>query len=214
MKFNKKAVIFDLDGVICFTDKYHFLAWKSLADRLGIYFDENINNRLRGVSRMASLDIILEKSDKEYTLEEKEKLAAEKNDTYKDLLKNMDGSDLTDEVKNTLEELKRRGYKLAIGSSSKNTKFILERIGLDVFFDAIADGTDIINSKPDPEVFLCAAKKINIDPVDCAVVEDAKAGIIAANRANMTSLSLYGDARNCGEEDYNLDSFSDLLNIL
>ena len=209
-----KAVIFDLDGVICFTDKYHFLAWKSLADRLGIYFDENINNRLRGVSRMASLDIILEKSDKEYTLEEKEKLAAEKNDTYKDLLKNMNESDLTDEVKNTLDELKRRGYKLAIGSSSKNTKFILERIGLDVFFDAIADGTDIINSKPDPEVFLCAAKKINIDPVDCAVVEDAKAGIIAANRANMTSLSLYGDARNCGEEDYNLDSFSDLLNIL
>lgn len=214
MKYNKKAVIFDLDGVICFTDKYHYLAWKSLADRLGIYFDENINNRLRGVSRMASLDIILEKSDKEYTLDEKEKLATEKNNTYKDLLKNMNESDLTDEVKNTLDELKRRGYKLAIGSSSKNTKFILERIGLGDFFDAIADGTDIINSKPDPEVFLCAAKKINLDPVDCAVVEDAKAGIIAANRANMTSLSLYGDARNCGEEDYNLDSFNDLLNIL
>lgn len=173
MTLEKKAVIFDLDGVICFTDKFHYQAWKALADRLGIYFDEKINDRLRGVSRMASLDIILERADKEYTQEEKEAFATEKNDTYRELLKNMSPADLTDEVKNTLVELRNRGYKLSIGSSSKNTKFILGQIGLGNFFDAIADGTDITHSKPDPEVFLISAKKIGIDPADCAVVEDA-----------------------------------------
>ena len=214
MKFEKKAVIFDLDGVICFTDKYHYLAWKELADKLGIYFDEQINNRLRGVSRMASLEIILERSDKEYSQEEKEAFAEEKNNIYRDLLKNMSPSDLTDEVKETLVELRNRGYILAIGSSSKNTKFILERIGLSDFFDGIADGNDITNSKPDPEVFLTAAEKINIDPKDCAVVEDAKAGIEAAKAAGMVGLALFGDARDCGMQDYNLEGFSDLLNIL
>ena len=214
MKFQKKAVIFDLDGVICFTDKYHYLAWKALADRLGIYFDEKINDRLRGVSRMASLEIILERATEEYTREQKEAFAEEKNNTYRDLLKNMSPADLTDEVKNTLIELRNRGYKLSIGSSSKNTKFILGQIGLADFFDAIADGTDITHSKPDPEVFLCSAKKIGIDPKDCAVVEDAKAGIQAAKAGGMTALALFGDAKGCGEEDYDLTSFSDLLNIL
>ncbi|MBR0159680.1 MAG: beta-phosphoglucomutase [Oscillospiraceae bacterium] len=214
MKFEKKAVIFDLDGVICFTDRYHYLAWKALADRLGIYFDEKINNRLRGVSRMASLEIILERADREYSEEEKIAFATEKNDLYRDLLKNMSPSDLTDEVKDTLNELRRRGYLLTIGSSSKNTKFILERIGLRDFFDAIADGTDITNSKPDPEVFLKSAAKVGVDPADCAVVEDAKAGIQAAKAGGMTALALHGDAENCGEEDYNLVDFADLLNIL
>ena len=214
MKFEKKAVIFDLDGVICFTDRFHYQAWKALADRLGIYFDEKINDRLRGVSRMASLEIILERSEVEYTQLEKENFAEEKNDTYRELLKNMSPADLTDEVKNTLIELRNRGYKLTIGSSSKNTKFILERIGLGDFFDAIADGTDITRSKPDPEVFLCSAKKIGMEPADCAVVEDAKAGIQAARAAGMTALALHGDAENCGEEDYNLVNFADLLNIL
>ena len=214
MKFEKKAVIFDLDGVICFTDRYHYLAWKALADRLGIYFDEKINNLLRGVSRMASLEIILERADREYSEEEKIAFATEKNDLYRDLLKNMSPSDLTDEVKDTLNELRRRGYLLTIGSSSKNTKFILERIGLRDFFDAIADGTDITNSKPDPEVFLKSAAKVGVDPADCAVVEDAKAGIQAAKAGGMTALALHGDAENCGEEDYNLVDFADLLNIL
>ena len=130
MIFEKKAIIFDLDGVICFTDRFHYQAWKALADRLGIYFDEKINNRLRGVSRMASLEIILERSKVEYTQKEKESFTSGKNDTYRELLKNMTPADLTDEVKSTLDELRRRGYKLSIGSSSKNTKFILERIGL------------------------------------------------------------------------------------
>ena len=214
MKFEKKAIIFDLDGVICFTDQYHYQAWKALADRLGIYFDEKINDRLRGVSRMASLDIILERARKEYTQAEKEAFAAEKNDTYRELLKRMSPADLSDEVKNTLAELRNRGYKLSIGSSSKNTKFILNQIGLGDFFVAIADGTDITHSKPDPEVFLISAKKIGIDPANCAVVEDAKSGIEAAKAAGMTALALFGDAKGCGLEDYDLTSFSDLLNIL
>ena len=214
MKLEEKAVIFDLDGVICFTDKYHYQAWKALADKLGIYFDEKINNRLRGVSRMASLEIILERADKTYTQEEKEAFAEEKNDNYKELLKNMKESDLSEEVNTTLEELRARGYLLAIGSSSKNTKFILGQLGLGDFFDAIADGTDITHSKPDPEVFLKAAEKLGMKPEDCAVVEDAKAGIEAAKAANMTALALDGDARDCGMQDYNLEGFFDLLNIL
>lgn len=203
-----------MDGAICFTDKFHYQAWKALADRLGVYFDEKINDRLRGVSRMDSLDIILERSAVEYTSEEKEALAAEKNNTYRELLKNMNPDDLTDEVRETLTALRLRGYKLSIGSSSKNTKFILEQIGLGSFFDTIADGTDIARSKPDPEVFLKAALKLGIAPADCVVVEDAKAGIEAAKAGGMTALALFGDAKDCGLEDYNLKSFSDLLNIL
>ncbi|MBO6158723.1 MAG: beta-phosphoglucomutase [Firmicutes bacterium] len=214
MEKTLKAVIFDLDGVICFTDKYHYLAWKQLADRLGIYFDEVINNRLRGVSRMASLEIILERSEKAYSQEEKEAFAEEKNTTYRQLLANMSPADLADEVKNTLDELRARGYLLAIGSSSKNTKFILERIGLPTYFDAIADGTDITHSKPHPEVFLTAASKLGVEPALCAVVEDAKAGIEAAKAGGMVALALHGDAEGCGLEDENLGTFADLLKYL
>ncbi|MCR5006395.1 MAG: beta-phosphoglucomutase [Clostridiales bacterium] len=212
--FNVKAVIFDLDGVICFTDKYHYLAWKKLADRLGIYFDEKINNRLRGVSRMASLEIILERSDKEYTQEEKEAFAEEKNTDYREYLMTMSPADLSDEVKTTLDELRARGYLLAIGSSSKNTKLILSKIGLGDYFDAIADGNDITHSKPDPEVFLCAASKLGVPAAECAVVEDALAGIQAAKGGGMIGLALGGDADHCGLEDYNLNGFGDLLNVL
>ena len=167
------AIIFDLDGVICFTDKYHYQAWKELADREGIYFDEKINDRLRGVSRMQSLDIILERASREYTEEEKESMAAMKNESYVKLLENMSTKDLSDEVKNTLDELRHRGYKLAIGSSSKNTKKILKQIGLVDYFDAISDGTNITKSKPDPEVFLKAADMVEEKPQNCLVVEDA-----------------------------------------
>lgn len=208
-----KAVIFDLDGVICFTDKYHYLAWKKMADNIGVYFDETINNRLRGVSRMASLEIILERSEKQYSKEEKEELAKYKNDYYVTLLSNMSEKDLSDEVKDTLVELRNRGYKLAIGSSSKNTKTILKQIGLGSFFDAISDGTNIINSKPDPEVFLKAAEFVNEKPEDCLVVEDALAGIEAAYRGGFKSAGL-GEANNHPEVTYKLDSFKDLLNVL
>ncbi len=208
-----KGVIFDLDGVICSTDHYHYLAWKALADRLGIYFDETINNRLRGVSRMASLEIILERYNG--TLSEEEKLAAaeEKNNLYRELLKEMTPADLSPEVKNTLDALRAKGLLLGIGSSSKNTKFILSRIGLGDYFDKISDGTNITRSKPDPEVFLKGAEYLGLGPKDCLVVEDAKAGIEAALAAGMDAAAI-GDATSCGLATYNLSAFSDLLNCV
>ena len=161
---NTKGIIFDLDGVIVFTDKFHYLAWKAVSDELGIYFDEKINNRLRGVSRMDSLEIILEGGKREYSENEKIEIAEKKNEIYKGYLSKMTPSDVSDEVRKTLTELKKRGYLLAIGSSSKNTKYILERVALSDFFDAVSDGTNIKKSKPDPEVFLKAAEFIKLSP--------------------------------------------------
>lgn len=175
-----KGIIFDLDGVICHTDKYHYQAWKKLADKLGIYFDQEINNRLRGVSRMESFDIILEKYHGQMSQEDKVRYAAEKNDLYRELLKNMTTDDLDPQVKETLDTLRSRGLLLAIGSSSKNAGFILERLGLDGYFDAVSDGNNISRSKPDPEVFLKAAEYLDLQPQDCLVVEDAQSGLEAA----------------------------------
>ena len=208
-----QGIIFDLDGVICSTDHYHYLAWKALADRLGIYFDETINNRLRGVSRMASLEIILERSAVAYSEEEKAAFAEEKNNLYRELLKNMSPADLAPEVKETLDSLRAKGLKLGIGSSSKNTRFILSQIGLGDFFDKISDGTNITRSKPDPEVFLKAAEYLELPPETCLVVEDAKAGIEAATAAGMDSAAI-GDAVQCGLATYNLTRFADLLNCV
>ena len=208
-----KAVIFDLDGVICSTDEYHYLAWKALADRLGIYFDRKINERLRGVSRMASLDIVLERAQKQYSDEEKLGFAEEKNAMYRSLLDEMSPNDLSDDVKMTLEALRKRGYLLAIGSSSKNTKHILKRIGLDGFFDAVSDGTNISRSKPDPEVFLCAASYLGVPAESCIVIEDAVAGIQAAHRGNMPAAGI-GPAAEYEETEHKITAISDLLNIL
>ena len=207
-----KAIVFDLDGVICHTDKYHYLGWKKLADELGIYFDEVINNRLRGVSRMASLEIILERFDGTLTEQEKIDAATRKNNYYRELLKQMSPADLSTEVKTTLEELRTRGYKLAIGSSSKNAKFILERIGLGDFFDKISDGNNITRSKPDPEVFLCAAEMLNLKPEECLVVEDAEAGIQAGHDGGFETAAI-GDAKKSSLKTYTLEKFSDLLEI-
>ena len=210
-KYN--AVIFDLDGVICHTDKYHYQAWKAVADELGIYFDEEINNRLRGVSRMESFEIILERYEGEMSEEEKECWTTKKNDIYKELLKNMSPADLSAEVKETLDDLRANGHKLAIGSSSKNAKFILERVGLTDAFDRISDGNNITKSKPDPEVFVKAAEYLGERPEDCLVVEDAEAGIDAGIAGGMKTAAI-GDAVNCGKADYTLQTFSDLLKIL
>lgn len=207
-----KAVIFDLDGVICFTDKFHYLAWKEIADRQNIYFDEKINNRLRGVSRMESLEIILERAGKEYSEAEKEAFAREKNEIYKKLLENMTPADLSGEVKGTLDELKGRGVKVAIGSSSKNTKLILRRIGLEGYFDAISDGTNIKKSKPDPEVFQKAAEMLGLKPKECLVVEDAEAGILAAHRGGFKSAGV-GEAAKYHLTDYPLMQVKDLAGL-
>ncbi len=208
-----QAVIFDLDGVICYTDKYHYLAWKEIADDLEIYFDEKINNRLRGVSRMESLEIVLENYNRELSEEEKLALAEKKNKIYVELLGEMTKADLSAEVKETLDKLKQMGLKLAIGSSSKNAKLILERLGLDHYFDAVSDGTNIKKSKPDPEVFLKAAEFLHKEPKQCLVVEDAQAGIMAAERGGFDSAGL-GEAANCKEATYGMNSFENLLEIV
>lgn len=187
-----KAVIFDLDGVIVSTDDCHFRAWKRMADEEGIYFDREINNRLRGVSRMASLDIVLERSKREYSEREKQELAERKNKYYKELICELTPDDILPGVMDKLENLKENGIKIAIGSSSKNTPIILKQIGLDGYFDAVSDGNNITHSKPDPEVFLKAAEMLNIPPEDCMIVEDADAGIEAGKRAGMKTLAVQG----------------------
>ena len=205
-----KGVIFDLDGVICSTDEYHYLAWKTLADRLQIPFDRERNNLLRGVSRTESLEIILEKAERTYSKTEKAVFAEEKNTLYRELLKKMSADDLPENVKSTLDVLRKTGMKLAIGSSSKNTPFILERIGLGSYFDAVADGNCITRSKPDPEVFLKASDMIGLHPEECVVVEDAHAGVEAAAAGGFDCAAI-GDARNDDKAKWHLDALSDLI---
>lgn len=209
-----KGFIFDLDGVLVFTDKFHYQAWKKMADDMGIYFDEVINNRLRGVSRMDSLEIILERYEgPALSDEEKVALATKKNEMYRELLGNMAPSDVTEEVRKTLKKLRKKGYKLAIGSSSKNAKYILERVGITDMFDAISDGTNITKSKPDPEVFLKGAEFLGLDPSECVVVEDAEAGIDAACAGGFMSAGL-GEAAHYGKCQYPMKSVADLLKMI
>ncbi len=207
-----KGFIFDLDGVIVSTDGLHYLAWKQMADKEGIYFDEKINNRLRGVSRMASLEIVLERSSREYSDEEKQELATYKNDIYKELLKSLTPADILPGVAKTLNELRARGYKLAIGSSSRNTPAILKYIGLEGFFDAVSDGNNITNSKPDPEVFVKGAQFLGLDCEECYVVEDAKAGIDAGRAGGFTTIAL-GDAYGYENAHYSIKNFTEILDI-
>lgn len=208
-----QGIIFDLDGVICSTDKYHYIAWKEIADKLNIAFDEKVNDRLRGVSRMRSLEIILENSNQAFTQNEKDILASEKNEIYRKCLTKMNNSDLSDEVKHTLKKLRGYGLKLAIGSSSKNAETILRQIGLENFFDVVSDGNNITRSKPDPEVFLYAADKLGLSPDSCFVVEDAIAGIHAATAGGFKSVA-FGAAVAETPADYHIQRFSDLLNLL
>ena len=208
-----KAVIFDLDGVICFTDKLHYKAWKTVADEQGIYFDEKINDRLRGVSRMDSLDIILENSDRTYTLDEKKEIAEKKNNIYVSLLDTMSEDDLDDVVKDALDTLRASGTLLAIGSSSKNTKKILEKLGLKDFFDAVSDGTNITKSKPDPEVFLKAAEMLGVEPSEAVVVEDALSGIDAAIAGGFKCVGI-GEAATHPQVTYPLKNLAELSDVV
>jgi len=212
MKF--QAVIFDLDGVICFTDEYHYRAWKTMADGMGIHFDRTINNRLRGVSRMESLEIVLERYDgPTLSQADKERLAAQKNDIYRQSLHEMSTADLSDAVKETLDGLRAMGLKLAIGSSSKNTPFILGQIGLAGYFDAVSDGNNITRSKPDPEVFVKAARMLGIAPERCLVVEDAVSGAEAGHAGGM-KVACLGDAAAHGAGDWNMESIRELMEIV
>ena len=185
-----KAVIFDLDGVIVSTDHYHYLAWKQLADELGIYFDEKINEGLRGVSRKESLDIILKNSNKLFSESEKNEFLTRKNNYYLELIKNLSSDDVSIEVRKVLDYLTSKNIKKAIGSSSKNAVKILNYIGLLNEFDVIVDGNMIKYSKPDPEVFVLAAKMLNENKDNCLVVEDAIAGIDASYNGGIRALSI------------------------
>ncbi len=207
-----KAVIFDLDGVLVSTDEQHYQGWKALCDRLSIPFDRETNNRFRGVSRMACVDILEEISGRSFTPEQKLEYAAWKNERYRSLLSTLSPESVTAEVRTTLDALRARGLLLAVGSSSKNAKFILERIGLGDYFDAVSDGTNISRSKPDPEVFLKAAEFLGMPAADCLVVEDAVSGVEAAHNAGMAAASV-GDAAANGCGDYVLASFGGLLDV-
>ena len=199
-----EAVIFDLDGVIVSTDECHYRAWKKTADEEGIYFDRKINDRLRGVSRMDSLEIVLERAERLYTDEEKVELAERKNNYYKEYIKKLTKDDILNGVNENLAELKAKGIKVAIGSSSKNTPDILKYIGLDNYFDAVSDGNNITKSKPDPEVFLKAADMLGVPYEKCLVVEDADSGIEAGKRAGMYTLAV----NNAKGADYSLADLS------
>ncbi|MCE5344363.1 MAG: beta-phosphoglucomutase [Eubacteriales bacterium] len=191
-----RGVIFDLDGVIVTTDDCHYHAWKRMADEEHIEFDRTINERLRGVSRMDSLAILLERAKRTYTPDEKEALAARKNAYYVDLITALTPSDILPGVMDVLQMLRKKDIKLAIGSSSRNTPLILKRIGLADAFDAVADGNQITHSKPDPEVFLLASTKLALPPETCLVVEDADAGVEAALAGGMKALGVGSAAVN------------------
>ena len=181
-----------------------------MADSLGVHFDREVNNRLRGVSRMDSLEIILENYKGDLSQAEKAALATQKNELYKQSLQQMGPADLSEEVKTTLDALRGRGYKLAIGSSSKNAPFILQQLGLGNYFDAISDGNNIICSKPDPEVFVKAAQMPWIPCEECLVVEDAVSGAQADHAGGM-KVACVGDAAKEKAGDYNLNAFACLF---
>jgi beta-phosphoglucomutase len=185
-----KGIIFDLDGVLVSTDEYHYLAWKFIADREGIPFDREINHRQRGVSRMESLEVLLEQASRDYSDAEKLALADEKNRHYVESLAQLKPEDALPGARECLLALRKMGIKVAVGSSSRNTPMILRQTCLGEFLDAVADGNDITRSKPDPEVFLLAAERLLLSPAECLVVEDAPAGIEAGRRAGMPCLGI------------------------
>lgn len=208
-----KAVIFDLDGVLVHTDRFHYLAWEALCQRLKIPFDQTLNSKLLGISRMESLKIILQNASCSYCEQECERLAAEKNECYKRFIEKMTPKDVSPDVIYTLNTLKSKKIRLAVGSSSKNAKAILLRTELQGFFDAVADGECITHSKPNPEVFLNAAEMLGIKPCEAIVIEDAASGIEAARAGGFFSASI-GAAAKAGLGNIRLHKLSDLLKEL
>ena len=204
---NKKAFIFDLDGVIVDTARYHFLAWQKIATELGIEFTPEHNEDLKGVSRIRSLDIILELGNIEASQEDKNKWLVQKNEDYLSYLVNMDFSEILPGVTPILQFLKENNQGIALGSASKNARPILEKMGIISYFDVIVDGNDVTNAKPDPEVFLQAAKGLHIPNEKAIVFEDSVAGIQAANIAKMTSIGI-GEASILHEAQYIFKDFT------
>ena len=185
-----KGAIFDLDGVIVDTAKYHYLAWKELAASLGFFFKESDNERLKGVSRMRSLEILLEVGGITATDAEKEKMAKEKNDRYVEMLSTLNKSELLEGAEDYLKKLKSEGILIALGSASKNAPMILDKLGITEYFDAVVDGNSVSKAKPDPEVFLKGAELLGLAPADCTVFEDSQAGIEAARNAGCQVIAI------------------------
>ena len=198
---SNKVFIFDLDGVIVDTAKYHYLAWRNLANELGFDFTEAQNEQLKGVSRVRSLEVLLDIGKIELSEDKKQKLLNEKNQEYLEYVNNMTADEILPGIKDVLYFLDKNNIKYALGSASKNAPQILKKVGLFERFTAIVDGNDVSKAKPNPEVFLIAAKKLNKSPNECIVIEDASAGVQAANRANMTSVGI-GDEKVLSEADY------------
>ncbi len=210
MKTNK-AIIFDLDGVIVDTAKYHFIAWKKIAADLGVKFTIEDNEQLKGVSRIQSLEKILEMGSKKLSQEEKDQLLKAKNEHYLSLISNMDESEILPGISKLLDDLDAEKIPYALGSASKNAKRILNTLGLIHRFKGIVDGTHVTKAKPDPEVFLIASEMLQYHPLNCIVIEDSVAGIQAANSVGMTSIGI-GDKKVLFEADFILEntSFLDL----
>ncbi len=203
----KKAFIFDLDGVIVDTARYHFLAWEKIAKNLGIEFTSEHNELLKGVSRVRSLDIILGLGKVEASQEQKDQWLIQKNEDYLTYLVDIDQSEILPGVLSVLEFLKSKQQPIALGSASKNARPILEKTGIISYFDVIIDGNDVTNAKPDPEVFLQAAQKLGISNENSIVFEDSVAGIQAANIATMTSIGI-GDEAILNEAKHNFKDFT------
>ncbi|MFV8224499.1 beta-phosphoglucomutase [Christiangramia aquimixticola] len=203
------AFIFDLDGVIVDTAKFHFLAWRKLANDLGFDFTEEQNEQLKGVSRVESLKKILQWGNMELSEDEFTRQMALKNENYLSYVEEMDDSEILPGVPEILDYLIKNNIPFALGSASKNARTILKKINLFEKFDAIIDGTDVSKAKPDPEVFLIAADKLNARPDNCIVFEDSVAGVQAANKGNMTSIGI-GDKTVLGEADHVFKDFTEI----
>lgn len=199
--------IFDLDGVIVDTAKYHFLAWKKLANELGFEFTHEQNELFKGVSRKRCLEILLEIGNIKTSQKQFDIWMVEKNKDYLAYIEHMDASEILPDVPKVLQFLKEANIPIALGSASKNAKPILEKVNLLSYFDVIVDGNHVSKAKPDPEVFLIAAKELGVAPSSCIVFEDAVAGIQAANAAHMTSIGI-GDTKVLHEADYNFTDFT------
>ncbi len=205
----KKGFIFDLDGVIVNTAKYHYLAWKKLANSIGIDFTKEQNEQLKGVSRVESLKKILSWANKHISDKEFQELMDAKNQNYLQYIAKMDENEILPDVNRLLNYLTESNQPIALGSASKNARPILEKINLYQKFDAIVDGNNVTKAKPDPEVFIKAAELLNVPPTDCIVFEDSQAGIEAANKAGMVTIGI-GDKKTLNKADYIFKDFTEI----
>ncbi|MFS4446651.1 beta-phosphoglucomutase [Maribacter sp. 2307UL18-2] len=206
---NKTGFIFDLDGVIVDTAKYHYLAWKNLAQELGFEFTHEQNELFKGVSRKRCLEILLDIGGVTATQEQFDSWMIEKNEDYLKYIEKMDETEILPDVPKVLEYVKRHEMPIALGSASKNARPILEKVKLLSYFETIVDGNNVTKAKPDPEVFLIAAEQLGVRADQCVVFEDAQAGIAAANSADMISIGI-GDAQVLSEADYNFKDFTEI----